>query len=293
MKFRAIVTLTAVGLLAAPLAATTASAAPASSSVLARFGHHKTSHAAKAAGEPGRLKHRIVVAPRGLRWGMSSEQIAKLYDKIFDAEFVPLYKKVEPGPRMTALDVELKNKKEVLRRSKVEFNDTPTGLDQSPLAGEFTYGNHESMTRVTLSSGTVRNFFFFSDRLWKVYDEHKLRKGGPLGDNYKDAVTILTKKFGVAPKMVPADFAKHHYYDEAIWFDNDTLIRAVNREAQHVLAMVYEDKGVHDSLSRYRTHKKKNPNSIDSSVLAVTKPATPPPDEKDKSKDKKKSRRGH
>jgi hypothetical protein len=292
MKFSVVVTLTAFGLVAAPLAATTASAAPASSSVLARYGHARHSHKAKAAGEPGRLKKHIAVAPRGLRWGMSNEQIARLYDKIFDKEFVPLYKKVEPGPRMTALDVELKNKKAILRRSLIGFNDTPTGLDQSPLAGEFTYGNHESMSRVTLRSGTARHFFFFSDRLWKIYDEHKLRKGGPLGDSYKEAVAILTKKFGVAPKMIPADFSKHQYYDEAIWFDNSTLIRAVNREAQHVLAMVYEDKNVADGLARYRTHKKKNPNSIDSSVLAVTKPATPPPD--DKAKDsKKKRRRGH
>lgn len=289
MKLSVAVTLTAFGLAAAPLVSTTASANPASPSVLARFGHARHSHKSKAAGEPGRLKHRIAVAPRGLRWGMSSTQIARLYDKIFDKEFVPLYKKVQPGPRMKALDVELKNKKEALRRSRIEFNDTPTGLDQSPLKNEFTYGNHESMTRVTLRSGTVRHFFFFSDRLWKVYDEHKLRKGGPLGDNYKEALKILTKKFGVAPKMVPADFSKHHYYDEAIWFDNSTLIRAVNREAQHILAMVYEDKGVADSLSRYRTHKQKDRNAVSASVLSVTKPATPPPGDKDK----KKGRRGH
>jgi len=292
MKLSVVVTLTAFGLVAAPLAATTASAAPASSSVLARFGHARHPHKAKAAGEPGRLKKHIAVAPRGLRWGMRSEQIARLYDKIFDKEFVPLYKKVEPGPRMTALDVELKNKKAILRRSLIGFNDTPTGLDQSPLAGEFTYGNHESMSRVTLRSGTARHFFFFSDRLWKIYDEHKLRKGGPLGGSYKEAVTILTKKLGVAPKMIPADFSKHQYYDEAIWFDNSTIIRALNREAQHVLAMVYEDKGVADGLSRYRTHKQKNRNAVDSSVLAVTKPANPPPG--DKAKDsKKKHRRGH
>lgn len=286
MKLRAIVTLTAFGLVAAPLVATTASAAPGPS-VLARYGHGRRYHKSKASGQLGRLKHRIVVAPRGLHWGMSSEQIARLYDKIFDKEFVPLYKKVQPGPRMTDLDVELKNKKEILRRSKVEFNNTPTGLDQSPLAGEFTYGNHESMTRVTLESGTVRHFFFFSDRLWKVYDSEKLRKGGPLGDSYKEAVAILTKKFGTAPKMIPADFRTHHYYDEAVWFDNSTIIRAVNRQSEHILGMVYEDRSVATDLSQYRTHKQRNPNQISSTVLSVTKQPGPPTDQK--AKDKKKS----
>lgn len=285
MKLRAIVTLTAFGLVAAPLVATTASAAPGPS-VLARYGHGRRHHKSKASGPVGRLKHQIVVAPRGLHWGMSSEQIARLYDKIFDKEFVPLYKKVQPGPRMTDLDVELKNKKEILRRSKVEFNNTPTGLDQSPLAGEFTYGNHESMTRVTLESGTVRHFFFFSDRLWKVYDSEKLRKGGPLGDSYKEAVAILTKKFGTAPKMIPADFRTHHYYDEAVWFDNSTIIRAVNRQSEHILAMVYEDRSVANDLSQYRTHKQRNPNQISSTVLSVTKQPGPPTDQK--AKDKKK-----
>ncbi len=292
MKLSVVATLTALGFAATPLVATTASAAPGGPSVLARYGHHTRHHKHKAAGEPGRLKHRIGVAPRGMHWGMTSEQIARLYDKIFDKEFVPLYRKVEPGPRMTALDVELKNKKQILRRSKVEFNDTPTGLDQSPLAGEFTYGNHESMTRVTLRSGTTRNFFFFSDHLWKVYDEHKLRKGGPLGNSFDEAVKILTKKFDTAPKMVPADFAKHQYYDEAIWFDNDTLIRAVNRQAQHVLGMVYVDRSVLSRLGSYRTHHKKNPNAVSSEVLSVTKPANPPPsDDKGKKKGHHKRRR--
>ena len=64
---------------------------------------------------------RIALSPEGLKFGMSLDSIAKLYDKNFDTEFLPLYKKASPGPETDALDAELKQRKAEVRRSKVEF----------------------------------------------------------------------------------------------------------------------------------------------------------------------------
>jgi hypothetical protein len=239
-----------------------------------------------AAGPAGTLPKSIGLAPKGLRWGMSNEAIAKLYDAVLDEEFLPLLKKTEPGLKMTALEEELRDKKGVLRRSRIEFGNTPTGVDQSALNGEYSYRNGESMSRITLRSGTVRHLFFFSDKLWKIYDEHKLTPGGTLGKDFQEAVKILTKRFGAPPKLVPADFAKGQSFDEAVWRDPEKVIRAVDRGS--ILAMVYADKNVQDNLAQYRKNKAVDEHALDRDVAAVTAQGPEDPSKQKAPKDEKK-----
>ena len=40
----------------------------------------------------------------------------------------------------------------------------------------------------------------------REFAQHKLRKGGSLGENYAEAQKLLTKKFGSAPKVIEQDF---------------------------------------------------------------------------------------
>ncbi|HMJ13216.1 MAG TPA: hypothetical protein VK524_17465 [Polyangiaceae bacterium] len=282
MKLRVFATLATAGVLAAAFAAGQASAAP--SVILAQAGNAEKKKASEAkpkekAKRPaavGELGKKVALSPRGLKWGMSLLGVAKLYDKEFDDEFAPLYKKVEPGTRMQALDAELTEKKALIRRNKVEFGKLPTGVDQGPLKGEYSYNNGESMTRLTLRSGTLRHFFFFNDKLWKVYDDHKLRKGGTLGEKYEEAMQILTKKFGSPPKVIEQDFEKGRNYAEAHWQDGGTLIRAVNREP--VLGMVYVDRSVQEKLATLRKNKPEDPHAIDRDVANVTRKPEPEAD---------------
>lgn len=265
MRVRVMVSLVALGAAASlPLA----SSARAEPPVLARYRRHV---------EPGILHKHIGLAPRGMRWGLTNEQIARIYDKIFDKEFVPLYERVQPGPQMQALDTELADKKAWLRRSVIYFNATPTGLDNSPLQGEYSYLNHESMSHLTDSHGVVRHFFFFSNRLWKIYDTYHLRPGGPLGANFQAAIRILTKSFGGPPKMVQADFSKHQNYEEGRWVGSGMIIRAINRQSENALGLVYENRAVQDNIASYRPNHMKNPNAMDPEVLAVTRQNAPPP----------------
>ncbi|HEY6556487.1 MAG TPA: hypothetical protein VI072_04410 [Polyangiaceae bacterium] len=282
MKLRLFATLAAAGVLASALVAEPANAGPPP--VLAQTGKDgkkaaneaKGKEKAQKAGVPGELSKRVALSPRGLKWGMSVIGITKLYDKEFDAEFAPLYRKVEPGPRMQALDAELAEKKALIRRNKVDFGKLPTGVDQGPLKGEYSYNNGESMTRLTLRSGTLRHFFFFNDKLWKVYDDHKLRKGGTLGESYVEAIKILTKKFGSPPKVIEQDFEKGRNYEEALWQDGATVIRAVNREP--MLGMVYVDRSIQDKLATLRKNKPQDPHAIDRDVASVTKKSEPEPE---------------
>jgi len=237
---------------------------------------------------------RIALSPEGLKFDMGIEAIAKLYDKVFDTEFLPLYKKASPGPETDALDAELKQKKAELRRSKVDFGQTPTGVDQTPLKGEYSYANGESMGRMTLKSGTERYFFFFGDKLWKVYDAHKLRKGSPLGETYDEAVKKLGPRFGGPGKKSPAKPDAGQSFDEVQWQTSDMVIRAIDRG--DVLAVVYVDRDVQERLPSMRKNKMKDQHSMDPDVANALKkndaPADPKKDDKGKKDDKKKDEKG-
>ena len=239
----------------------------------------------------GMLDKVVGIPPKGLHWDLTLEGVAKLYDKVFEEEYLPLLKKVEPGNQMTALEDELKSKQGILRRGRIEFGAIPTGVDQSPLKGEYSYRNGESMATLRLRSGTERHFFFFSDKLWKVYDEHKLTKGGTLGENFEEAVKILTKRFGVPGKPMPANYDKGQPFDEVQWRDADKLIRAVDRG--NVLGMIYASNAYNDHLAQYRKNQPEDLHEMDKDVAAATahppeEPSRPNPDKDKSGKDKPK-----
>lgn len=224
---------------------------------------------------PAKMKGKLALTPKGVTWGISIAQLAKIYDKVFDEEYMPLYKKVQPGPAMDALDAEVTDKKQLIRRNQINFGVLPTGVDQGPLKGEFSYGNKESMTSITLRTGVTRNFFFFDDKLWKVYDVHKYRKGGPYGENWDEAKEILAKKYGAAPAIVEADFAKGRAFEEMQWQDGTTVIRAINRAP--TLGLAYQDANIYFNLAKHRSKKLEDPHKMDKDVASAT--AKPPPEE--------------
>lgn len=193
------------------------------------------------------------VPPEGVSWGMSLEQLARLYDKIIADEMRPRLRKARPGAELDSLTEELNERQGALRRNHVDFGTVPTGIDQSALKGEYRYNNGESLSYVTLTSGSKRNFFFANGRLWKVYDEHKLAAGGPFGKNFLEAVRLVTERTGSPPKQSPADYARGRPFAEAEWHDADKILRAVDRGS--VLGLVYSDPRVQDDLSHYAKSK--------------------------------------
>jgi len=237
--------------------------------------------------QPAVLKSDLRLSPERLRWGLTLQQVAKVYEDEFDAQYAPIYKRTDPGVEMQAIDAEVADKKALIRRMKVDFGTTPTGVDQGPLKGEYSYNNGESMTRVQLAGGTQRYFFFFNDKLWKVYDEYKL--GSKLGANWTAAVGALSELFGGPPKLVPTDQTASKRYDEAVWMTTSLHVRAINREDQKLVAVVYADRSVQDDLASHRPNHMGAADAIDSQVRDATakEPAAPPKPSDSKTKKKK------
>jgi hypothetical protein len=213
----------------------------------------------------------------GLKFGMSLEQIAKLNDKDLDGEFKKKFLAASPTQSLQ-VEEELRDKKSVFRRGRIEFVDTPTGIDQSALKGEYSYGNKESLARMparTRDDGKelpARHFFFFNDKLWKIYEEYKLGPKSNLGTDFASAVAKLSKVFGAEPQKVAADFSKGQSFDEAVWRDGEKIIRAVDRG--DTLGMVFVEKSTQENLAKLRTHHVVDQHELDKDVKAAT--ANPP-----------------
>jgi hypothetical protein len=281
MRLRIVVMLTALGL-AGSLVAESASAGP--QPVLAQ---KKKGDKVQAKSRAGELTRQIELRPKGLRWGITPKQVSRVYARVFDQEFLPLYQKAQPGPETRTLDSELADRKSLLRRNLVVFGATPTGIDSTPLKGEYSYNNGESMTRVTLRSGSVRNFFFIQDKLWKVYDEHKLRKDGPLGESFEQAVQVVTQKLGAPPKMIEPNY-NDQMFSEARWQNSELIIRLIDRGSD-VVGMVYVDLSTQQNIGSLRVNQPEDPNKLDDSVAdAVRAPAPKAAEPADDKKKKKK-----
>jgi hypothetical protein len=219
---------------------------------------------------PPTVDKKVKLSPDGLKFGMTIEEISKLYEKVLDAEFVPLYQNTEPGPRMSELDTELGDKKLLVMRNKVEFGSLPSGLETTALAGEFTYNNGESMTQIPLRSGIHRYMFFFGNHLWKVYDVHKLGKKSKMGADYAGVIETLTKQLGKPPRVRKADPAAGRNLDQSDWQDKETIIRVTDR-GDGTAALGYIDRKIEESLDKFRPNKGPGKEELDRDVSDVTK----------------------
>jgi hypothetical protein len=247
--------LVALGLIGAVSAvATDATAAPA---------------AAKGPKPPPAVKEPIRLTPEGLRFGMATNEVVDFYNKVLDQDYVAIYKVTPVGPKMKQVDAALADQKSAFPRSEVVFGALPTGIDNTPLRGEYNYNNNETMMSLT-RQGITRYFFFANKRLWKVYDAIPLKAESELGATYKDAIGALTKRFNVAGRVLAEDPAAGRNTTEVDWADNSTHVRAIDRSSENILGLVYEEKGTAERMVAYRASHKDNQGAIDPSIAAAT-----------------------
>ncbi len=245
---------------------------------------------AKVAAGPANVNREIRLAPVGLEWGQNLQMVARVYDDALDMEYVPIFKRTEPGIEAQRLDAELAEKKSLIRRHRLDFGNQPTGVDEGPLAGEYSYSNGESMTKTMLNGSTTRYFFFHGDRLWKVYDEYKLGKRSPFGDSFEQAVKAMSELVGgVAPQLLEPDSSKMRSFGEAVWSTRSMNIRLINRESNGVVAVAWSDRSVHEKLSQTRMRQKSSVHKMDPAVRDVTTRDTPQ-SPSDKAADEKKKK---
>lgn len=242
--------------------------------------------AASSADNIPMTKKPIALPLAGVVWGQSPKQVAEALDKIIDEDYRQQYKEVQPGVGMKALDAQVVEDKSQFRRSRIDFGKIPTGVDSTPLRGEYTYQNKEALMTLT-RKGANTHFFFIGDRLWKLIVEYKLTAGSALGKTYTEGVVKLATIYGVPGRVQPPNDTR--YVTEVDWKDGTTHVRAIER-GETALGLAYEDSATVASLPSLRPNKPVDDNGIDPAVAAAVRGASPEPGPPPAPKDDKKGK---
>jgi len=248
-------------------------------------GAGKAKSATAAAGTADKEKPGKAAAPSapvvaleadGVTFGSSADDVAKLYDRWWDKHFVLKYRKVNPGPKMKELDFELAEKKKILRR--IAVFDGRTSFDKSAFREEFEHNNGETMTSVkvvrpagegsTKGVSYTRRFFFFQDKLWKIYDEYKLEAQGLLGADFKEATARVEASAGAGAKRTRSPDSKY----ESVTLDaGQTRVRVVKLADDRVAIVRVDSALAKDVLDRRALQAKEPENELDEDIQAIVR----------------------
>lgn len=269
-----------------PGALVSAADAPAKGAAKASSGGARKAAAAKGAAKAA-AEQAAPAAPAvplevdGVAFGMGAEDVAKLYDRWWDKQFVPRYQKANPGPKTRELDFDLAEKKKILRRVAI-FDGRSTSFDKAEFNEEFVHGNAETMTSAKLSrrtaadakdpketkaTGYTRRFFFFQDKLWKVYDEYKLGDASPFGADFKEATARVESTLGKAARKTRSPQSEL----ESVTYDaGDVRVRVVKLPSDRV-AIVRSDSALAKDVldGRAQLAKDAERTDLDDDIQAV------------------------
>jgi hypothetical protein len=218
---------------------------------------------------PPEVKKPIAFDANSLAWGMSPKQVAAAHDKVVDDEYRPKYQGTSPGVAMKALDNEVAEAKAEFRRTRVDFGAVPTGLDHTPLRGEYTYNNKESYLTLT-RKGKTRHLFFIQDKLWKVIDEVSFADNTSYGKTFEEVVVKLATDLATIGRVVQADPAKNQFATEVDWRDANIHFRVIDR-GEGGFAFAYIDRTTEANLGTLRANKPASDSDVDPDVAAAMK----------------------
>jgi hypothetical protein len=219
----------------------------------------------------------VVLEAHGVAFGMNADAIARLYDRWWDKHFVPKYRKANPGPKMRELDFELAEQKKVLRRV-AHFDGRSRSFDKSEFFEEFAHGNGETMTSVKVvrrgggdtNKGVTytRRFFFFKDRLWKVYDEYRLEPNGLFGADFKEATTRIEASLGEGTKRTRGPESK---WENVVFENGNTRVRVVKLPTNRVAVVRSDNALAREVLDQRVQHAAALEQPLDADIQAILK----------------------
>lgn len=212
---------------------------------------------------PAKLEAKLTLTPKSLRFGMTPKQVAREYAKLIDRDYLKRFQATNPGIEQQRLEIEVEQKKALFRRGKIDFGDLPTGLDGSPLSGEFSYRNREAMMQLT-RRGKKRMLFFIRGKLWKLFDVYTLGPKTRWGADFKTAVARLEKRLGTEGRLRPADPSSGLRHEEVDWASSGIRLRAINWGKS--LAISYVEQRTENRIDSLRTTTAKKKDTLDDTV---------------------------
>ena len=113
----------------------------------------------------------------------------------------------------------------------------------------------------------TRRFFFFRDKLWKVYDEYKLDPSSPFGADFKEATARVEASLGKTAKRTRGPESQF----ENVTFDAGASRVRVVKLPKDSIAIVRSDSALTKEVLDRRAQQAKSPEAegLDDDIQAV------------------------
>jgi hypothetical protein len=134
----------------------------------------------------------IATAMGDLRWGMSEREVSSYAKREIATEYNAALAKTKDAGEQGKLKTQLKSALADVDKSMTSFEHGKSRWDNSPVAGEFTYDNQESMMVSKDISGTTY-YFFVDGKLWKYV---RVLDKNAAGGDFKKFSKYVEDKFG-------------------------------------------------------------------------------------------------
>ncbi|HKP59350.1 MAG TPA: hypothetical protein VJV78_21650 [Polyangiales bacterium] len=193
----------------------------------------------------------IVVSMGDLRWGMTESEVATFAKRKIADSYGEQMKKADAGKQAKLKD-EMKRAQAEVEKSHVAFEGSKSRWDSSPIAGEFNYGEDESMLVAKGGDGSTNYYFFRDGRLWKWY---KAYDQASISGGWKKFSSSAEEKFG---KGRAKKGALNNASGDTQWLeylDRSSRLRAADNSKRGVFALIFDDMSVVRELAAAHPQK--------------------------------------
>jgi hypothetical protein len=205
----------------------------------------------------------------GFKFGMTKDEVIAVFSKQLDQRYD---EKIKATTDVAAQDKARQEKNAEVRRlqqSFVAFDTTkPSPWDVSIVEGEFAHMTNEAMLERWENQGGKnqrRFFFFYNDRLWKMYISLDVSILPEDKKNFATFENVMTAKYG--PGDLDADGGV------ITWNAGEFDVRAVDKlKTYDALALVIEDPHVKKDVEDVRVAKAPPKQDTNPIIKAVVDP---------------------
>jgi hypothetical protein len=195
---------------------------------------------------------KIATSMGDLRWGLSESETTAYAKRYLEQRYDAQIQKTKDNGKKGQLRADLKKAQADVGKSLISFEGKSSRWDVSPVAGEFTYGNGESML-VAKEPEATNYYFFLNGRLWKWY---KAVDQGAAGGDFKKFSRTVEGQFGKG-RVKKGELAPGK--GETQWLeylDRNSRMRAADNSKRGVFAMIFEEMATVRELASTRAPTK-------------------------------------
>jgi hypothetical protein len=194
----------------------------------------------------------IATSMGDLRWGMSEREVAGYAKRELASEYSAALSKTKDAGQQSKLKNDLKAAQSEVDKSTFSFTGGKSRWDSSPIAGEFSYDNQESMMMSKDISGTTY-YFFLDGKLWKYV---RILDKKAAGGDFKKFSKYIEDKFGKGREKkgeVTPGQGDTHWLE---YLDRNSRMRAADDNGKRGgYAMIFEEMATVRQLASTRPQK--------------------------------------